>query len=110
MTNAIENSRAVALRKAQNRADDLFQRVETNGLIRAGITESQLNEEIYKLAEMEFGIEKYWHKSIVRAGPNTLAPYEENPPDLTFAEDDIVFLDLGPIRGMGSRLWPYLRG
>jgi hypothetical protein len=97
MTNTIESSRAEVLRKAQNRADDLFQRVETNGLIRAGITESQLNEEIYKLAEMEFGIEKYWHKRIVRAGPNTLAPYEENPPDLTIAEDDIVFLDLGPV-------------
>src|SRR5262249_20942198 len=34
---------------------------------------------------------------IVRAGPNTLAPYDENPPDLTIAEDDIVFLDLGPV-------------
>lgn len=40
MTNTIESSRAEALRKAQNGADDLFQRVETNGLIRAGITES----------------------------------------------------------------------
>jgi len=33
----------------------------------------------------------------VRAGRNTLAPYDENPPDLTVAEDDIVFLDLGPV-------------
>ncbi len=40
---------------------------------------------------------KYWHKRIVRAGHNTLAPYNENPPDLTVAEDDIVFLDLGPV-------------
>jgi hypothetical protein len=74
MTNTIETSRAEALRKAQERADDLFQCVETNALIRAGITESQLNEEIYKLAETEFGVTKHWHKRIVRAGPNTLAP------------------------------------
>jgi Xaa-Pro dipeptidase len=33
----------------------------------------------------------------VRAGPNTLAPYDENPPDLTVGADDIVFLDLGPV-------------
>lgn len=30
----------------------------------------------------------------VRAGRNTLAPYDENPPGLTVGEDDILFLDL----------------
>jgi Xaa-Pro dipeptidase len=71
--------------------------VETAGLIRPGISESQLNEEIYKLAERKFGITKYWHKRIVRAGANTLLPYDENPPDYTIGEDDILFLDLGPV-------------
>jgi Xaa-Pro dipeptidase len=33
----------------------------------------------------------------VRAGRNTLAPYDENPPDLTVGTDDIVFLDFGPV-------------
>jgi hypothetical protein len=37
---------------------------------------------------------------IVRAGRNTLAPYDENPPDLTVGEDDILFLDLGNSTGM----------
>jgi Xaa-Pro dipeptidase len=37
------------------------------------------------------------HKRIVRAGRNTLAPYDENPPDLTVGEDDIIFLDLAPV-------------
>jgi Xaa-Pro dipeptidase len=97
MTNTIESSRTEALRKAQERADELFRLVEAKGLIRPGMTESQLNEEIYKLAETEFGVTKHWHKRIVRAGPNTLAPYDENPPDLAIAEDDIVFLDLGPV-------------
>ena len=36
-------------------------------------------------------------KRIVRAGRNTLAPYDENPPDLTVTENDIIFLDLGPV-------------
>jgi hypothetical protein len=44
-----------------------------------------------------FGISTYWHKRIVRAGLNTLAPYDENPPDLLVGEDDILFLDLGPV-------------
>jgi Xaa-Pro dipeptidase len=44
-----------------------------------------------------FGISRYWHKRIVRVGRNTLAPYDENPPDLTVAEDDIIFLDFGPV-------------
>lgn len=49
------------------------------------------------LAGSMYGISCYWHKRIVRAGRNTLAPYNENPPDLTVREDDIVFLDLGPV-------------
>lgn len=97
MTSSIESSRSEALRKAQDLANDLFRSVEAKELIRPGITESQLNEEIYKLAEKEFGVTQYWHKRIVRAGMNTLTPYDENPPDLTIAEDDIVFLDLGPV-------------
>jgi Xaa-Pro dipeptidase len=97
MTTNIGSSRDESLRHAQNSANDLFRMVESKGLIRPGVTESQLNEEIYKLAETEFGITKYWHKRIVRAGANTLAPYDENPPDLVLTEDDIIFLDLGPV-------------
>jgi Xaa-Pro dipeptidase len=44
-----------------------------------------------------YGITTYWHKRIVRAGRNTLLPYDENPPDLNIGEDDILFLDLGPV-------------
>lgn len=86
-----------ALLEAQEKADALFAEVEARGLIRAGATESQINESIYQLAASLFGVQKYWHKRIVRAGHNTLAPYAENPPNLTVAEDDIAFLDLGPV-------------
>jgi Xaa-Pro dipeptidase len=89
--------RSAALRQAQTKANELFRAVETRGLIRANVLESQLNQEIYDLAQEMFGISTYWHKRIVRAGHNTLAPYDENPPDLTVGEDDILFLDLGPV-------------
>src|ERR1700722_7748353 len=94
---ALEETRIAELRSAQNKAVHLFHEVEARGLIRAGITEGQLNEEIYNLAKEIFGISTYWHKRIVRAGANTLAPYDENPPDHTLREDEILFLDLGPV-------------
>lgn len=66
-------------------------------MVRASIAESQLNQEIYDLAKQMYGISTYWHKRIVRAGANTLLPYAENPPDHVIGEDDILFLDLGPV-------------
>ncbi|MGC2389494.1 MAG: M24 family metallopeptidase [Candidatus Acidiferrum sp.] len=95
--NKAQSDRAPALLQAQQKANELFEAVEKQGLIRASVPESQLNQEIYDLAQQMFGISTYWHKRIVRAGRNTLAPYDENPPDLTVGEDDILFLDLGPV-------------
>ncbi|GGG66241.1 M24 family metallopeptidase [Edaphobacter dinghuensis] len=92
-----EQVRTEELLRAQHNAKRLFEEVEARGLIRAGITEAALNAEIYALAQEMFGITTYWHKRIVRAGKNTLVPYAENPPDLTLGEDDILFLDLGPV-------------
>jgi Xaa-Pro aminopeptidase len=94
---ALEEKKITELRIAQGKAEQLFHEVEARGLIRAGITESHLNQEIYDLAKEMFGISTYWHKRIVRAGANTLLPYAENPPDHTIGEDDILFLDLGPV-------------
>jgi Xaa-Pro dipeptidase len=94
---ALEEQRVTELRIAQNKAERLFGEIKQRGLIRAGLSESRLNEDIYKLAKEMFGITTYWHKRIVRAGANTLAPYDENPPDLMIGEDDILFLDLGPV-------------
>jgi len=83
--------------EAENIARHLFDAIDQRQLIRPGKSESQLNEEIFELAEELFGIQKYWHKRIVRSGINTLVPYDENPPDLIIQEDDILFLDFGPI-------------
>jgi Xaa-Pro aminopeptidase len=94
---ATEEQRSLELLEAQTHAQALFHAVEARGLIRPGITESGLNAEIYALAQELYGIKTYWHKRIVRAGKNTLLPYAENPPDHTIGEDDILFLDLGPV-------------
>src|SRR6202161_240937 len=93
----VEANRATALLRAQQKAHELFRAVESEGVIRAHVLESQINQDIYALAERMFGISTYWHKRIVRAGRNTLAPYDENPPDLMVGDDDIVFLDFGPV-------------
>lgn len=92
-----EEAIVAGLLDAQAKAQELFSTIQANGLICAGAKESEINANVYDLAEQMYGVKQHWHKRIVRAGRNTLAPYDENPPDLTVAEDDIVFLDLGPV-------------
>ncbi|MEO7176678.1 MAG: M24 family metallopeptidase, partial [Saprospiraceae bacterium] len=79
------------------KATVLFDKIAELGIIQPGKSEKEVNEDIYTLAKEMFGVEKYWHKRIVRAGANTLRPYDDNPPDLVIQEDDILFLDFGPI-------------
>jgi Xaa-Pro aminopeptidase len=93
----VDEQRAAFLRDAQDKAALLFERVEADGVIRPGETERSVSDAIYALAEELFGVEKHWHKRIVRAGKNTLAPYDLNPPNRTIQGDDIVFLDFGPV-------------
>ncbi|MCW2669976.1 MAG: peptidase [Frankiales bacterium] len=92
-----EDARAAGLLEAQGKAAQLFAAVEERSLIRAGATELEVQHGIRDLAADLLGVEKHWHKRIVRAGTNTLEPYQENPPDLVIEADDIVFLDFGPV-------------
>jgi Xaa-Pro aminopeptidase len=82
---------------AQNISIQFFKAIEENNLIIAGKSEEQLCAEVCDLALQKFGIEKHWHKKIVRSGKNTLAKYPDNPPNRIIEKDDIVFVDLGPI-------------
>ncbi len=82
---------------AEEKALILFEEIQKRGLICVGKSEHTLNKETFDLAFEIFGIKKFWHKRIVRAGKNTLCPYKENPPDLTLQEDDILFFDFGPV-------------
>lgn len=78
-------------------AHELFAAIDETGIIRPGISERQASDAVRDLAAARLGVERHWHKRIIRAGRNTLAPYRENPPDRVIEEDDIVFADFGPI-------------
>lgn len=88
---------AALLHEAEQKALQLLTVAANRGLIAPHQTEKELNTKLYNLAFELFGIRKYWHKRIVRSGPNTLLPYRENPPDLTIQADDILFFDFGPV-------------
>jgi len=92
-----EDEVVAGLLEAQQMASTLFAEVESNNLICPGLSELAINDAIYSLAAQKYGTARYWHKRIVRSGRNTLAPYDENPANLTVGEDDIVFVDLGPV-------------
>ena len=85
------------LHAAQRLAVDLFDAIEARGLIQPGILESEASHRIHELAGEEFDGPRWWHRRVVRAGENTLHPYQEHPPDRTIQADDIVFVDLGPV-------------
>lgn len=92
-----ESTRVARLLDAQDKAARLFDEVTDRRLVRPGVGERALSNEIRDLAADMFGVTRHWHKRIVRAGSNTLETFRENPPDLVIGEDDIVFLDFGPI-------------
>lgn len=94
---ATESARTEALRDAERKAHDLFDEVVARGLIVPGVGERQLSDQIRDLAAELFQTSRFWHKRIVRAGVNTLLPYDDNPPDRILDADDILFLDFGPI-------------
>lgn len=71
--------------------------MERRGLVAAGLRETVVSDRVRDLGAELFGIDRHWHKRVVRAGPNTLLPYRENPPDRVIEADDIVFLDFGPL-------------
>lgn len=83
--------------EAQEKGNNLFKIIAERNIICSGKTEKEVNTEVYELAFELYGIKKYWHKRIVRAGKNTLFPYRENPPDLLIRQNYIVFLDFGPV-------------
>ncbi len=86
-----------ALRAAELRARELFAEAVCRELIVPGTSEHQLSTALFELAQELFGVRRYWHKRIVRAGRNTLLPYSANPPDLVIAVDDVVIVDFGPV-------------
>jgi hypothetical protein len=85
------------LQEAEQKALRLFDWILEAGLIKPGRSEHEVSSEIFQQAAVLFGVKKFWHKRIVRAGVNTLCPYDDNPLDRIIGHDDIVFIDLGPV-------------
>jgi len=104
-----EDARIERLLGAQDRAAELFAAVEDRGIVKPGALDSEASAAVTDLAANLFGVERHWHKRIVRSGPNTLQPYHENPPDRIMTDDDIVFADFGPVfdgwEGDFGRTW-----
>ena len=92
-----EDERTRRLVEAEGHAAELFAQIDRRGLIAPGRLESEVSRAVRDLGADLFGTSRHWHKRVVRSGKNTLQPYVENPPDRTITEDDIVFVDLGPV-------------
>jgi methionine aminopeptidase len=94
---SVDNQAKMKLQHAEKISAQLFEAIVNNNLIVPGKSEKQLNEEVEKLAYEKFGVQKHWHKKIVRSGSNTMSIYTDNPPDRVLQQDDIVFVDYGII-------------
>jgi Xaa-Pro aminopeptidase len=92
-----EADRARSLVEAERKAERLFAEVARRGLVAPGRSEKAVSDAVRDLGAELFGTNRHWHKRVVRSGPNTLKPYQENPPDRVIEADDIAFLDFGPI-------------
>lgn len=88
-----------ALVAAERRAFALLDAIEAAGIIAPGRSELEIEHGIYTIAARDFGVTAHWHDRVVRAGPNTLCVAGEAAPDRIVEDDDIVFLDLGPVFG-----------
>lgn len=93
----VEDVRRARLESAQIQALKLFDAIERDRLVRPGVSERAVEDQIGELAAREFGVEKHWHRRIVRAGANTLTIAGDNPPVRIIEADDIVYVDLGPV-------------
>ena len=91
------DSTSHALLVAQIKAEALFAEVVDRGMVAAGKLESELTAEIHALAQSRFGVSRHWHKRLARSGPNTLLTYYDEAADRRITEDDIVYLDFGPV-------------
>jgi Xaa-Pro aminopeptidase len=91
------DSVAQSLLKAQGTAEALFDAVVSSGMIQPGKLESEVSDGIHSLAKTRFGLRRHWHRRIVRSGPNALLGYHDDPPDRRITDDDLLYLDFGPV-------------
>jgi Xaa-Pro dipeptidase len=92
-----DSDRRAALESAEARALQMFTAIEQAGLVRAGVSERVVEDEIKALALKDFGVTTHWHKRIVRSGPNSITTAGDHPSVREIEAGDIVYLDLGPV-------------
>ena len=83
------------LRTARDKSVEVIQRVAAH--VRPGMTEADVKEALQEV-QAELGSTSTWHPPQIRFGENTLMPFGQKGRDgLRLQEDDIFFLDIGPI-------------
>jgi len=92
-----DSTRLHHLIAAEDRALTMLAAIEQAGFIAPGRRESEVDADIAALAERDFGVQRHWHKRLVRTGANTLCVFADNPPERTIEANDTVYLDLGPV-------------
>lgn len=99
-------SRLSHLIAAEERALAMLAAIERANFIAPGRSESEVDADIAALAEREFGVERHWHKRLVRTGLNTLCVFADMPPERVIAGNDTIYLDLGPVfEAPNAELW-----
>jgi Xaa-Pro dipeptidase len=99
MTSTDEAQRWTRLIAAEARALEMLAAIEAAGFISPGRCESAVDADIAELATRDFGVERHWHKRLIRTGLNTLCVFADNPPERIIGENDTIYLDLGPVFG-----------
>lgn len=92
-----ERLRALGLVEAQRMAQALFADVVARNVIAPGNSDHETGNWIGDLARQVFVTAAGRAEPVVRSGPRTALPYEQEPPDRVIGEDDIVVADLGPV-------------
>jgi len=92
-----EELRKQKLIEAQDKARELLSAIEAKNIVQVGLSEQEVNDQIFSLAQNEFGVTKHWHKRIVRTGINSVLPFKADPENRIIEKNDLVYLDLGPI-------------
>lgn len=86
---------AAALLSARERS------IEATRRIAAALRPGMRERDAHRIAEQVFealGFERIWHPTHIRFGANTLKLYKEaSDPDVVLAENDLFFIDIGPV-------------
>ncbi|DBB10816.1 TPA: hypothetical protein ACH3X3_007293 [Trebouxia sp. C0006] len=100
-TAAVQDAPALGeqLLNARKVAMDLFVAIESKGILAPGCTETDIDKQVFDLAAVDFGTQKHWHQRLPRVGENTIHPIYDKVADVALQEDDIVYVDLGPVFG-----------